>query len=97
LLHKKNADQQRRGAIRGEKLLLPWWANFLSTGQQADYPVSKDNKTPACDSVNMNLLFMREQMKIMSRIMRETFAVIQFMISHTPVFQIKSSKLKLEL
>jgi hypothetical protein len=47
LLHKKNADQQQRGAIRGEKLLLPWWANFLSTGQQAHYPVSKDNKTPA--------------------------------------------------
>jgi hypothetical protein len=41
MLHRKNTDQQQRGAIQGEKLLLPWWANFPSTGQQAHYSVSK--------------------------------------------------------
>jgi hypothetical protein len=41
IVTEKNADQQQRGAIQGEELLLSWWANFPSTGQQTHYSVSK--------------------------------------------------------
>jgi hypothetical protein len=41
IVTQKNADQQQRGAIRGEELLLPWWANFLPSGYGALFSVSK--------------------------------------------------------